>query len=94
MKNLYPLLILLFLSLSIYAQSPDKMSYQAVVRDANNTLVANQTVGMQISILQSTITGTVVYTEIPMKNLSIGMYLLKLTKKNKPLKTFKVIKKQ
>ena len=63
MKNLYPLLILLFLSLSIYAQSPDKMSYQAVVRDANNTLVANQTVGMQISILQSTITGTVVYTE-------------------------------
>ena len=64
MKNLYPLLILLFLSLSIYAQSPDKMSYQAVVRDANNTLVANQTVGMQISILQSTITGTVVYTEI------------------------------
>jgi hypothetical protein len=64
MKNLYLLLILLFLSLSIYAQSPDKMSYQAVVRDANNTLVANQTVGMQISILQSTITGTVVYTEI------------------------------
>ena len=63
MKNLHPLLILLFLSLSIYAQSPDKMSYQAVVRDANNTLVANQTVGMQISILQSTITGTVVYTE-------------------------------
>ena len=33
-------------------------------------------------------------TEIAMKNLSIGMYLLKLTKKNKPLKTFKVIKKQ
>ena len=33
-------------------------------------------------------------TEIPMKNLSVGMYLLKLTKKNKPLKTFKVIKKQ
>ncbi len=63
MKNLYPLLILLFLSLSTYAQSPEKMSYQAVVRDANNTLVSNQTVGMQISILQSTISGTVVYTE-------------------------------
>ena len=28
-----------------------------------------------------------------MKNLSIGMYLLKLTEKNKPLKTFKIIKK-
>jgi hypothetical protein len=33
-------------------------------------------------------------TEIAMKNLSVGMYLLKLTKKNKPLKTFKVIKKK
>ena len=64
MKKLYPFLILLFLSLCIYAQSPEKMSYQAVVRDANNTLVANQTVGMRISILQSTITGPVVYTEI------------------------------
>ena len=63
MKNLYPFLILLFLSLSIYAQSPEKMSYQAVVRDANNILIANKTIGMQISILQSTITGTVVYSE-------------------------------
>jgi len=63
MRNLYTLLILLFLSLSIYAQSPEKMSYQAVVRDANNTLLANKTIGMQISIIQSTISGTAVYTE-------------------------------
>ena len=63
MKNLYPFLILLFLSLNIYAQSPEKMSYQAIVRDADNTLVANKTIGMQISILQSNITGTVVYAE-------------------------------
>jgi len=64
MKNLNKLFFFfLFTTVSVFAQSPDKMSYQAVVRDANNTLVANQTVGMQISILQSTITGTVVYTE-------------------------------
>ena len=63
MKNLYPFLILLFLSLNIYAQSPEKMSYQAIVRDADNTLVANKTIGMQISILQSNTTGTVVYAE-------------------------------
>ena len=63
MRNLYTVLTLLFLSLSIYAQSPEKMSYQAVVRDANNTLLANKTIGMQISIIQSTITGKAVYTE-------------------------------
>tara|TARA_B100000780_G_scaffold116581_1_gene81723 strand:- start:2564 stop:3040 length:477 start_codon:yes stop_codon:yes gene_type:complete len=33
-------------------------------------------------------------TKITMKNFAIGMYLLKLTKNNKPLKTFKIIKKQ
>ncbi|MGY8921971.1 MAG: T9SS type A sorting domain-containing protein [Flavobacteriales bacterium] len=31
-------------------------------------------------------------TEITMKNYSIGMYLLKLTKKNQSIKTFKIIK--
>ena len=32
-------------------------------------------------------------TEINTRNFSIGMYLLKLTKKNQPIKTFKIIKK-
>ena len=32
-------------------------------------------------------------TEINMRNFSIGMYLLKLTKKNQPIKMFKIIKK-
>lgn len=63
MRNLYTVLILLFLSLSIYAQSPEKISYNAVIRDATNSLVSSKSVGMQISILQSTITGTIVYTE-------------------------------
>ena len=39
------------------------MSYQAVVRDAANGLIANQTVGMQISVLQGSDTGTAVYVE-------------------------------
>ena len=63
MKKLSPTLFLLFLSLCIYGQSPEKMSYQAVIRDASNTLVTNQSIGMQISILQTTITGTTVYAE-------------------------------
>ncbi len=45
------------------AQSPQKISYQAIIRNASNTLVTNATVGMQISILQTTSTGTAVYVE-------------------------------
>ena len=43
--------------------APEKMSYQAVIRNASNNLVASQAVGMQISILQGSATGTAVYVE-------------------------------
>lgn len=48
---------------SLSAQAPQKMSYQAVVRSANNTLVVNQNIGIRISILQGSATGASVYTE-------------------------------
>ncbi len=55
-----------------FAQSPEKLSYQAVIRNTGNQLLANSAVGMKISILKSTPTGTVVYEEIfnpnPMTN--------------------------
>jgi hypothetical protein len=43
--------------------APEQISYQAVVRDDNNATVANQVVGMQISVLQTTANGTAVYVE-------------------------------
>jgi hypothetical protein len=63
MKKRYTILAFLLITASTFAQSPEKMSYQAVIRDATNTLLTNQSVGMQISILQTTITGTAVYIE-------------------------------
>ena len=39
------------------------MSYQAVIRNASNALVTSHAVGMQISILQGSSTGTPVYVE-------------------------------
>jgi Collagen triple helix repeat (20 copies) len=45
------------------AQAPEKMSYQAVVRNTTNNLVTNQAVGMQVSILQGAASGTAVYVE-------------------------------
>ena len=45
------------------AQSPEKISYQAVIRNTENVLVANKQVGMQISILKSSASGTAVFVE-------------------------------
>jgi hypothetical protein len=63
MKKTYTVLLFLLATVSILAQAPEKMSYQAVLRDASNTLLTNQSVGVEISILQGTITGASVYTE-------------------------------
>jgi uncharacterized protein (TIGR02145 family) len=45
------------------AQSTDRLSYQAVVRSASGAILASQSIGMRISILKGTATGTVVYSE-------------------------------
>ena len=65
MKNLKKLIVAtsLFIGSLAFAQAPEKMSYQAVVRNTTNNLVVSQSVGMQISILQGSATGTAVYVE-------------------------------
>jgi hypothetical protein len=60
---LVPMAIGILLTASVFAQSPEKMSYQAVIRDASDNLVTSQAVGMQISILQGSASGTAVYVE-------------------------------
>ena len=57
------LLAVVLMTASIWAQAPQKMSYQAVIRGGNNLLVQSTQVGMQISILQGSSTGTAAYVE-------------------------------
>jgi hypothetical protein len=63
MKKIYSLLAGLLLTASVWAQAPQKMSYQAVIRNSSNALLTSTSVGMQISILQGSSTGTAVYVE-------------------------------
>jgi len=72
MKKLYTLLTAVLFTAIAFAQAPSKISYQAVVRDASNALVTNQAVGMQISILQGSVSGSPVYveTQSPTTNLN------------------------
>ena len=63
MKRIFAIVAALVMTTNVWAQAPEKMSYQAVVRDASNTLVTTQAVRMQLSILQGSTTGTAVYVE-------------------------------
>ena len=64
MKKLFTMFVITAIAIGIFAQSPQKMSYQAVIRNSTGQLVADHEVGMRISILQGTSTGSVVYQEI------------------------------
>jgi len=63
MKKLLSLGAALFIAVLVFAQSPQKLSYQSVVRNSQGKLVANASVGIRFSILQGSATGTAVYTE-------------------------------
>ena len=41
MKKYYTILAALVLNICVFAQSPEKMSYQAVIRDGDNNLVTD-----------------------------------------------------
>ena len=59
--------MLMMLSIGItqksQAQSPEKMSYQAVIRDGSDNLITSSNVGMRIQILQGSEFGAAVYVE-------------------------------
>lgn len=69
MKKLFILLVAVVLNFTAFAQVPEKISYQAVIRDSGNTLVSNQAVGIQISILQGA-SAVYVETQTPTTNLN------------------------
>ena len=64
MKRIISICAAILITASVFAQAPNKMSYQAVIRNASNALVTNSAVGMRISILQTSTSGTTVYVEL------------------------------
>ena len=63
MRKIYSIFSAVLITATIWAQSPQKMSYQAVIRNNSDQLMTNHAVGMQISILQGSPTGAAVYVE-------------------------------
>jgi hypothetical protein len=63
MKKVYTFFFAVLATAIGFAQIPQKMSYQAVIRNSSGQLLTNQAIGMRISILQGSATGTAVYVE-------------------------------
>lgn len=80
MKNIPLLIGLLLTSISLWAQAPDLINYQAIARDASGQILANKNVAVRISIRQYTETAAaqviedhkVVTNQYGLFTLSIG----------------------
>jgi hypothetical protein len=63
MKKTLLILITLFITITTFAQAPDLVNYQAIIRNATGNIIQDGNIGMRVSILQTNATGTSVYTE-------------------------------
>ena len=61
MKKILTLVLIVFCVATLFAQAPEKFSYQAVVRNDSSRLVCNRPVGVQASIMDDA--GGVLYRE-------------------------------
>ncbi len=64
MKKIITLLFMMFSLINAIAQSTEKISYQALIRNASNELILDTQITIRTSILQGSNTGTVVYEEV------------------------------
>ncbi|KAB1155621.1 hypothetical protein F7018_11640 [Tenacibaculum aiptasiae] len=64
MKQIYSLFIFIFITTVIYGQSSNTFNYQAVIRNNLGIEIKNKTIGVKISLLQGSVSGTNVYEEI------------------------------
>ena len=63
MKKLFLLLTFYAQLFNLIGQAPQSFNYQAVIRDSSNSIISNQSIGVQIAILQGNANGNSVYTE-------------------------------
>ena len=63
MKLILTILLFVTVTLTIFAQAPEKMSYQAIIRSQTNSLVKNSDISLNVIVYQGATTGTKDYEE-------------------------------
>lgn len=92
MKKLV-LLSTLFISLLTFAQVPQGISYQAIALNGSGNPVVSSNVGIRLSILDTSATGTVLYTETHIRPTNAqGLFNLVIGQGTPTVGTFSAIK--
>ncbi|MBT4708904.1 MAG: hypothetical protein HOB81_01440 [Flavobacteriaceae bacterium] len=63
MKKIILIITALFFSLTSYSQTPEKFTYQSIVRSSDGSVLKSAAIGIRLSILKSSKNGITVYSE-------------------------------
>lgn len=63
MKLTLSILLFVTVTLNVFAQAPEKMSYQAIIRSQTNSLVKNSNISLKVIVRQGAAAGTTTYEE-------------------------------
>lgn len=89
MKGFYTLLLLCLAGLSALAQVPQKMNYQAVARNAQGDVIANQNIRVRLSIRENSESGAIIYQEVHQQATNqFGLFTLQISTGTQTLNTF------
>jgi len=89
MKKLLTIITFLFLCVFMNAQVPQGLNYQAVARTADGVIIPAQNIGVRFSILDGSVTGTVLYSEThTVITNSYGLFTLAIGKGTPVTSTF------
>ena len=89
MKKLLTVTAILFLCTFMNAQVPQGINYQAVARTADGLIIPTQNIGVRFSILDGSVTGTVLYSEThTVITNSYGLFTLAIGKGTPVTSTF------
>jgi hypothetical protein len=89
MKKIYTLIVLIFIFFNLSAQAPQGFNYQGVARNVAGVELVNQAIGLELSILDGSPSGTVVYTETHSKTTDAnGLFTLTIGSGTATLGTF------
>jgi hypothetical protein len=90
-KKIY-LLIAITFSIAIFAQVPQGISYQAIALNGSGNPVVSSNVGIRLSVLDNSATGTVLYTETHTKTTNAqGLFNLVIGQGSPTTGTFSTI---
>ena len=63
MKLTLSILLFVTVTLNVFAQAPEKMSYQAIIRSKNNSVITNTNISIKVIVRQGAATGTKTFEE-------------------------------